>query len=76
VLAVRTWLRSTLFRYFAQIKRNNNMIMLSFARYLYLFSTMAMTAYPYIIVMNCNQGSETQDVDDAIKDVEEVAKGK
>ncbi|KAF2848240.1 hypothetical protein T440DRAFT_470349 [Plenodomus tracheiphilus IPT5] len=48
--------------------------MLSFARFVYLVSTLATTAYPFIINMNCNQGTESQDVADALKDVEEVAK--
>jgi chloramphenicol 3-O-phosphotransferase len=49
--------------------------MLSFYRLAYLVSALAATARSRIIVMNCNQGTQKQDVDNAIDDVTEVAKG-
>jgi hypothetical protein len=49
--------------------------MLSVSRLAYLVSALAATARSGIIVMNCNQGTQSQDVDNAIKDVAEVAKG-
>lgn len=49
--------------------------MLSVSRLAYLVSALAATARSGIIVMNCNQGTQGQDVDNAIKDVAEVAKG-
>jgi hypothetical protein len=54
---------------------DNCVIMLSFTGLLYLVSTLATTAYPYVLNMNCNRGSETQALNDALDDVDEVAKG-
>ncbi|KAH4011826.1 hypothetical protein HBI81_047300 [Parastagonospora nodorum] len=48
--------------------------MLSVSRLAYLVSALAATARSSIIVMNCNQGTQSQDVDNAIKDVAEVAR--
>jgi hypothetical protein len=54
---------------------SNEFIMFFFLIYAYSFYTLLATAYAGVLPYGCNQGTEGQDLTDALNDVEIVAKG-